>query len=328
VTDLPTLGVPPSTTEAAPPAAAAQPSPPRRRRRVHRLTRRDKLTLTIMVGIPVLIEAILVWIPTVLSILLSFTKWNGIELSNIRAAGLDNYRFIVQDYPPFWPAVRHNILWLLFLGLIATPLGLLIAVLLDQRLRGSKIYQTVFFIPVMLSLVLVGVIWQLMYSPEGGFINGVLGRSGQANAIDFIGNPNINIWAAMVAATWKHVGYIMILYLAGLKGVDPSLREAAAIDGANEKQTFFRVVFPAMRPINIIVVVITIIESLRAFDIVWVFNHGRNGLELISALVVQNLVGEGQVIGVGSALAVILLVVSLIPIVAYLSRTFGKENRS
>jgi multiple sugar transport system permease protein/raffinose/stachyose/melibiose transport system permease protein len=132
----------------------------------------------------------------------------------------------------------------------------------------------------------------------------------------------------MVAATWKHVGYIMILYLAGLKGVDPSLREAAAIDGANEKQTFFRVVFPAMRPINIIVVVITIIESLRAFDIVWVFNHGRNGLELISALVVQNLVGEGQVIGVGSALAVILLVVSLIPIVTYLSRTFGKENRS
>jgi multiple sugar transport system permease protein/raffinose/stachyose/melibiose transport system permease protein len=295
---------------------------------VHRLTRRDKLTLTIMVGIPVLIEAILVWIPTVLSILLSFTKWNGIELSNIRSAGLDNYRFIVNDYPSFWPAVRHNILWLFFLGLIATPLGLLIAVLLDQRLRGSKIYQTVFFIPVMLSLVLVGVIWQLMYSPEGGFINGVLGRSGQSNAIDFIGNPNINIWAAMVAATWKHVGYIMILYLAGLKGVDPSLREAAAIDGANEKQTFFRVVFPAMRPINIIVVVITIIESLRAFDIVWVFNHGRNGLELISALVVQNLVGEGQVIGVGSALAVILLVVSLIPIVAYLSRTFGKENRS
>jgi multiple sugar transport system permease protein len=118
------------------------------------------------------------------------------------------------------------------------------------------------------------------------------------------------------------------LYLAGLKGVDPSLREAAAIDGANERQTFFRVVFPAMRPINIIVVVITIIESLRAFDIVWVFNHGRNGLELISALVVQNLVGEGQVIGVGSALAVILLVVSLIPIVTYLSRTFGKENRS
>jgi multiple sugar transport system permease protein/raffinose/stachyose/melibiose transport system permease protein len=120
----------------------------------------------------------------------------------------------------------------------------------------------------------------------------------------------------------------MILYLAGLKGVDPALKEAAAIDGANERQIFFRVVFPAMRPINIVVVVVTIIESLRAFDIVWVFNHGTNGLELLSALVIQNLVGEGQAIGIGSAIAVILLVVSLVPIVTYLIRTFGKDKQS
>ena len=130
----------------------------------------------------------------------------------------------------------------------------------------------------------------------------------------------------MVAATWRHVGYIMILYLAGLKGVDPSLREAAAIDGANETQTFFRVVLPAMRPINIVVIVITIIEALRAFDIVYVINRGTNGLELICALVIQNLVGEGQVIGVGSALAVILLVVSLIPIIIYLPVRSGRTT--
>ena len=117
----------------------------------------------------------------------------------------------------------------------------------------------------------------------------------------------------------------MILYLAGLKGVDPSLREAASLDGANAVQTFFRVVFPVMRPINIVIVVITIIESLRAFDIVYIINRGTNGLELISALVIQNLVGEGQVIGVGSALAAILLVISLVPIIIYLSRTFKKE---
>ncbi len=179
----------------------------------------------------------------------------------------------------------------------------------------------------MLSLALVGIIWELMYSPDSGLIDSVMGTAGKKNAIDWLGNPSINIWSALVAATWKHVGYIMILYLAGLKGVDPSIKEAAAIDGASEKQIFFRVVFPAMRPINIVVVVITIIESLRAFDIVWVFNHGTNGLELISALVIQNLIGEGQVIGIGSALAVILLVVALIPIVTYLSRTFKKEDR-
>ena len=83
----------------------------------------------------------------------------------------------------------------------------------------------------------------------------------------------------------------MLLYLAGLKGVDPSLREAASVDGATEIQTFFRVVFPVLRPINIIIVVITVIESLRAFDLVWIVNKGRNGLELISALVTPNVVG-------------------------------------
>ncbi|UQX87828.1 sugar ABC transporter permease [Jatrophihabitans telluris] len=319
--DLPLVGVRPD---------AGERTPARRRkagnRKVSRLTSRDKVVLGIMVAIPTLIELLLVWLPTGLSIGLSFTKWNGLALSNIRNAGLSNYSFVVHDYPPFWPAVRHNIIWLLFLGFIATPIGLLLAVLLDQKIKGSRIYQSIFFTPVMLSLVLVGVIWQLVYSRDNGILNHLLGTSGKSNAIDWFGDSNVNLWAALVAATWRHAGYIMILYLAGLKGVDPSLREAAAIDGASAVQTFFRVVFPAMRPINIVIVVITIIESLRAFDIVYVINRGTNGLELISALVIQNLVGEGQIIGLGSALAVILLVISLVPIIFYLVRTFRKES--
>ena len=111
-----------------------------------------------------------------------------------------------------------------------------------------------------------------------------------------------------MAAGWRHAGYIMLLYLAGLKGVDPSLREAAAVDGASQARTFFSVVFPVMRPINIIVLVVTVIESLRAFDIVWVINKGTNGLELISTLVTSNVVGEASRIGFGSALATIMLV--------------------
>jgi ABC-type sugar transport system permease subunit len=292
-----------------------------------RLSRRDKIVLTVMVIVPTLIQLVLIWIPTLLSVILSFVRWNGLELSDIKAAGTANYEFIFQDYPPFWPAIQHNILWLLFLGVIATPLGLLLAVLLDQRIRGSKIYQSIFFTPVMLSLVLIGVIWQLFYSRDNGLLNFLLGTSGTQNAIDWFGDPNINIWAAMIAATWRHAGYVMILYLAGLKGVDPSLREAAAIDGANAWQSFTRVVFPVMKPINIVIVVITIIESLRAFDIVYIINRGTNGLELLSALVIQNLVGEGQVIGVGSALAAVLLVISLVPIIIYLARTFRKDER-
>jgi multiple sugar transport system permease protein/raffinose/stachyose/melibiose transport system permease protein len=318
-----------SSTESpvAPVGESAAAAKPVRARRVRRLSRRDKIVLSIMVGIPTLIQLLMVWIPTLLSIGLSFVRWNGLEFSDIKAAGTANYAYVFQDYPSFWPAVQHNVLWLLFLGIIGTPLGLLLAVLLDQQIRGSRIYQSIFFLPVMLSLALIGIIWQLFYQKDNGLLNFLLGTSGTPNAIDWFGDSNVNIWAAMVAATWRHAGYVMILYLAGLKGVDPSLKEAASLDGASASQTFFRVVFPAMRPVNIVIVVITIIESLRAFDIVYVINRGTNGLELISALVIQNLIGEGQVIGVGSSLAVILLVISLVPITFYLSRTFGKENK-
>jgi multiple sugar transport system permease protein len=111
----------------------------------------------------------------------------------------------------------------------------------------------------------------------------------------------------------------MLLYLAGLKSVDPALREAAAVDGANQVQTFFQVVFPVMRPINLIVIVVTFISALRAFDIVWIVNKGRNGLEIIAALVTQNIVGEASRIGFGSALATIMLVISSVFVVIYLN---------
>ena len=150
----------------------------------------------------------------------------------------------------------------------------------------------------------------------------MLGTTKPPNLIDWLGTPGLNLAAVLLFAGWRHAGYIMILYLAGLKSVDPSLREAAAIDGANARQTFIRVVFPAMQPINVVVLVITIIEALRAFDLVYVVNKGRNGLELISVLVTNNIIGEASRIGFGSALAVILLVISRGVIVPYLWRMF------
>ena len=158
-----------------------------------------------------------------------------------------------------------------------------------------------------------------------GASGAVLGLHGN-RAIDWYGDSDVTLWAVLVAAGWKHTGYIMLLYLAGLKGVDPSLREAAAMDGASATKTFFRVVFPVMKPINIIVVVVTVIESLRAFDLVWVINKGRNGLELIGALVFSNIVGEGQRIGFGSALATIMLIISLVFIVIYLPAVMREDK--
>ena len=253
--------------------------------------------------------------------LLSFTNWRGITpITSDNIVGIKNYVTLFTTYPFFWPAVAHNVLWLLFLSFIATPIGIFIAVLLDREMRGTRIYQSAFFIPVVLSLAVVGFIWQLMYTSQG-FINSVLGTNGRDNTIDWLGNPSLNIWAVLVAASWRHVGYVMVLYLAGLKSVDPTLREAAAIDGANQRQTFFRVVFPVMRPINIVIIVITVIESLRAFDIAYIINRGKNGLELLSILIVNNSLSEASLIGFGTAIAVVLLVISLVPITIFLIRT-------
>ena len=298
------------------------------RRRYSLLTRRDKLALGLMVGIPLFFDLALIWGPTIASVLLSFTNWNGIgTISSSNIIGTKNYESLLTAYPFFWPALQHNILWLAFLMFIATPLGILFAVLLDREIRGSRIYQTVFYLPVVLSLAVIGIIWTLQYAPENGFINNALGRTADDNLIDWLGNPSLNLWAAMIAASWRHVGYIMVLYLAGLKSVDPTLREAAKVDGANERQTFLRVVFPVMAPINVVIVVVTTIEALRAFDIVYIINGGKNGLELLSTLITNNSISESNRVGFGSAIAVVLLLISLGPIILFLSRTMREERR-
>ena len=290
------------------------------------LTRRDKIVLGLMVGIPAFIHILFVWVPTISSVILSFTSWNGIGgLDKIKFVGLKNYVDLVTIYDSFWPAVLHNIIWLAVLIFIATPIGMFLAVLLDKNIRGSRLYQSVLFTPVVLSLAIVGFIWQLQYAPEQGFLNNLLGTTRQDNLIDWLGNKDINLWAVLVAASWRHVGYIMVLYLAGLKSVDPTLKEAASIDGASERQTFFQVIFPVLRPINLIILVVTVIEALRAFDLVYVINRGRNGLELLSVLVTQNIVGESQRIGFGSAIAVILLSISVVPIIIFLRRALSEE---
>lgn len=303
----------------------------RKRKRFSLLTRRDKVVLGFMVGIPLFLDVALIWGPTIASVGLSFTNWQGIGgVSPDNIVGIRNYENLFTDYPFFWPALSHNILWLVVLMFVATPLGILIAVLLDREMKGTRVYQSIFYLPVVLSLAIIGFIWELQYAPEQGFLNNVLGRTGEIGKgplIDWLGDPSLNIWAVLVAASWRHVGYIMILYLAGLKSVDPTLREAASIDGANARQTFFRVVFPVMAPINIVVVVVTVIESLRAFDIAYIINRGKNGLELLSTLITNNAISEASQVGFGSAIAVILLLISLGPIIVFLTRMMREQRQ-
>ena len=317
-----------ATPIAPPPAPAGGGAAPRRKRtRLQLLTRSDRIVLAVMVAVPALLVLVIVWLPALGTVLLSFTGWNGIGgLDRINVIGGDNYANITTNYPPFWVAIRNNLLWLGVFFLVATPLGMLLAVLLDRDLKGSWFYRSSIYLPVVLSLALAGFIWQLLYSRDQGLINAVLGLDG-SDRIDWYGDPSVNIWAVLVTASWRHVGYIMLLYLAGLKSVDLALKEAAAVDGASETRTFFSVVFPTLAPINVVVLVITVIESLRAFDLVWVVNRGRNGLELLSALVTANIIGEASLVGFGSAIATLLLVISLIFIIPYLATILREERR-
>ena len=295
------------------------PTNPRRRRF---FSKTDKITLGFFIGIPTFLHVALVWLPALATIYLSFTYWTGIDIAKIQWAGLANYENIFFNTPIFWDALRVNTIWLLWFFLIATPIGVLLAYQIDREIRGHKFYQSAYYLPVVLSLAVTGIIWNFLLRPDG-FVNGLLGLP-ISEAISFFGDDRYNIWVIMIMASWRHIGYIMLLYLAGLKAIDSALREAATIDGATEWQTFRKVVFPAMKPVNIIVLVITIIESLRAFDMVYIIYGGRGGLPILGVLVFENIAGEGASMK-GAAYAVILFLLSIVPIITYLQQQFKED---
>jgi len=310
-------------------ATSARVDGARRRKRAVRLSTGDRIAMTVMVGVPVLLTGALIWFPTISSIGLSFTNWDGIGgLHTIQWTGTTNYRQIATIYPPFWPAFRHNLFWLGALAFVGTPLGMFLAYQLDKQIRGSRFYQSIFYIPVVIAPAIIGLISELILSPQQGLISSLFADPRHGHVIDWLGDPSRSLWAVLVLACWRHASYVMIIYLAGLKALDPPLREAAAIDGASGTRTYFRVVLPALKPINIVLVVITVIEALRAFDIVYIINRGRNGLELLSVLITGNIIGEASRIGYGSAIAVVLLTISLVPIVIFVWNSFQEVPES
>jgi multiple sugar transport system permease protein len=304
---------------------SSRPDGARNRKRAVRLSVGDRIAIAVMITIPVLLTGGLVWFPTISSILLSFTNWDGIGgVRTIHWIGTTNYRQIATIYPPFWPAFKHNLYWLAALAFVGVPFGMFLAYQLDKQLRGSRIYQSIFYIPVVIAPAVIGLISELFLSPTQGLLNNLFEDPQHGKLIDWLGDPSINLWAVLVFACWRHASYVMIIYLAGLKALDPSLREAAAIDGASDTRAFFTVVLPALKPINIVLVVITVIEALRAFDIVYIINNGRNGLELLSVLITDNIIGEASRIGYGSAIAVVLLTIALVPIVTFVWNSFSE----
>jgi multiple sugar transport system permease protein len=306
-------------------------------RRLRQFNGRDRLIVLAMVGIPTILHVGLVWIPTIASILLSFTDWKGIRFSDITWVGLKNYEQIFTAFQKsFFQALINNSVLLIFLFIGPTALGIFLAYLLDRDIQGTRFFQSIFFTPVVLSLAVVGFMWKsVVYSTDNGLATQVFGHG---SPVDWLGNQSFvipigngygisaNFLAILVAIAWRHAGYIMVLYLAGLKSVDNSLREAAMLDGSNEWQTFRHVVFPSLKPINVVIVVITVIEALRAFDIIFVLNVPRK-TEVLSILTTNNLLGEGGGnVGRGSAYATILFILCFGFVIWYVTSHFRKTQ--
>ena len=319
----------------APEKGSAKPS--KSKKGAARLQGRDKLVFVLMVAVPTFLHVLLLWVPTLASIFFSFTDWKGIRFSDINMVGLLNYEQIFTVFEKdFYQAVINNITLLVFLFFGPTALGMLLAYLLDKEMRGTRIYQSMFYTPVVLSLAVVGFIWQsVMYSTENGLATELFGGGGEVNwlgnqefLISFGGTYGIskNFVAILVAIAWRHTGYIMVLYLAGMKSVDASLRESSALDGCNEWQAFRHVLFPALKPINVVVAVITVIEALRAFDIIYVLNRPRR-TEVLAVLTTNNLLGEGGGnVGRGSAYAVILFALCIGFVIWYVTNHYKNSE--
>jgi multiple sugar transport system permease protein/raffinose/stachyose/melibiose transport system permease protein len=316
-----------------PPAAVAAP----KAGRLRQFEGRDRWIVLAMVGIPTLLHVGLVWIPTIASILLSFTDWNGIRFSDMTWVGLQNYQQIVTAFRrDFFQALINNTVLLIFLFIGPTALGIGLAYMLDRDIRGTRFFQGIFFTPVVLSLAVVGFMWHsVIYSTDYGLATQLFGGG---HSIDWIGNQSFvipigddfgvsaNFLAILVAIAWRHTGYIMVLYLAGLKSVDTSLREAAMLDGSNEWQIFRNVVFPSLKPINVVVAVITVIEALRAFDIIFVLDTPRK-TEVLSILTTNNLLGEGGGnVGRGSAYATILFILCFGFVIWYVTNHYRRTQ--
>ena len=180
------------------------------------------------------------------SLIISFTKWDG--LSPTRPfVGLANYQRIFQD-PVALLALKNNLIWTAVMLVMPTVLGLLLALGLNQKFRGSAVFRSFFYAPAILPLVGVAGIWSWMYDPNVGLINTLLHYLGLGNlAQQWLGNPSTALPSVMVAAIWQGLGFPMVLYLAGLQSIPAEQYEAARIDGASPIQQFWYVTMPGLR---------------------------------------------------------------------------------
>jgi ABC-type sugar transport system permease subunit len=283
----------------------------------------------------------LVWViyPTFASLALAFTNWDGISPSPAWV-GLANFERLFADRV-FWMSLSNNLRWVAVFVTIPTVLGLSLALALNRNVRFDRFLKIAYYLPMVLAFVVIGLMWAWIYHPRQGLINstlfhlyGFLQSLGMdvnpaaARRIGWLGDPNLAMGSIIAAAAWQHVGYVMILYLAGLKTVNTELLDAGQVDGASPWQLFRYVTFPQLAPVTTIVLVITVIQSLRAFDLVYVMTRGgpfNSSNVLANFMYIEAFLNYNM--GYAAAIAVVLFLISIGFIAIYLYRVVQLEER-
>jgi multiple sugar transport system permease protein len=266
----------------------------------------------------------LIWIiaPTFYTFYLSLTNWDGVSTPGF--VGLANYERLFTQDRVFGEALLNNARWLIIFITIPTTMGLGLALIFNTEMRGGRFYKVSFYSPLVLSFAVIGLVWAWVYNPRLGLLNSFLTGLGVEETPGWLGDRDLAIWCVILAAVWRQVGYVMVLYLAGLKNIDPSLVEAAIVDGADRWNLFRRVVLPLLAPVTTIVIVISIIDSLRAFDLVAIMTRGGQSTQVLANFMYMEAFNNYRM-GYAAAVAVVLFAISMIFIGFYLSRVVRDE---
>ncbi|MGB7432155.1 MAG: sugar ABC transporter permease [Ahrensia sp.] len=285
-------------------------------------------------------------IPIFQSFTYSFTEWNGLRDVNGNWTGewvgLKNYALLLDD-PNFYTSLWNNVLWLV-LYMLAVPIGLAIALFLNQTVTGIRIYKSLFFFPFVISQVVVGLIFTWAYNPDFGLVAEVWGFFFCEERINIVGNvttvcsvppPSIlgnehsATYGIIIAGLWPQIAYCMILYLTGLNNVSPDQIEAGRLDGARGFKMLRHVILPQLKPATFIAIVVTVIGALRSFDMIATMTQGGpfGSTNVLAYYMYDQAVGEGVGrYGYGSAIAVVLFAIMLIYISYFLYRMYQDEK--
>jgi raffinose/stachyose/melibiose transport system permease protein len=273
------------------------------------------------------IYAVFALYPMLNVVILSFQKWNGLD-PNRQFVGLANYSAIFTKDPVFWVAFRNTVIWTV-MSLIFPPLvGLLLALSLNQKIFGRNGLRAIFYLPVIIAPIAVATMWKWMYDPFFGLFAQLLTSWGMQIWIkDWLGNKDIALYSVFVAYLWQTVGFSMVLFLAGLQNVSQTLVETARIDGAGRWAVFKHVTLPALRPTITIVLVLSVISSLKAFDIVYGLTGGGPA-QSTQMLALWAFTQAMQIFdfGRGAAISVVLLLITMAVVIPYLRWTQKHEE--